>query len=198
MIFPREAAAVSTMVGIHAHTSPYYTGQHLQSSQSPKKAHHYFIVAKNYSLSFLMFSLLIFFDMFIYLWLPWVFIAGHGLSLIVVSQWFFSCKRAGFSLWCLLLLGNIGSRARGLSNCSSRALECRLRSCGTRVKLLRGTWDLPGPGFKPVSPALAGRFLTTGPPGKSCAILFEKSHWIVLTWKAKQWMIICKQILVKK
>ena len=28
-------------------------------------------------------------------------------------------------------------------------------------------WDLPGPGIEPVSPALAGRFLTTAPPGKS-------------------------------
>ena len=27
-------------------------------------------------------------------------------------------------------------------------------------------WDLPGPGVKPVSPALAGGFLTTDPPGK--------------------------------
>ena len=27
-------------------------------------------------------------------------------------------------------------------------------------------WDLPGPGIKPVSPALAGGFLTTAPPGK--------------------------------
>ena len=28
-------------------------------------------------------------------------------------------------------------------------------------------WDLPGPGLEPVSPALAGGFLTTEPPGKS-------------------------------
>ena len=28
-------------------------------------------------------------------------------------------------------------------------------------------WDLPGPGIEPVSPGLAGRFLTTAPPGKS-------------------------------
>ena len=28
-------------------------------------------------------------------------------------------------------------------------------------------WDLPGPGLEPVSLALAGRFLTTAPPGKS-------------------------------
>ena len=27
-------------------------------------------------------------------------------------------------------------------------------------------WDLPGPGLEPVSPALAGGFLTTEPPGK--------------------------------
>ena len=28
-------------------------------------------------------------------------------------------------------------------------------------------WDLPGPGIEPVSPALAGEFLTSGPSGKS-------------------------------
>ena len=42
----------------------------------------------------------------------------------------------------------------------------RLSSCGTRSQLLRGMWDLPRPGLKPVSPALAGGFLTTAPPGK--------------------------------
>ena len=29
-------------------------------------------------------------------------------------------------------------------------------------------WDLPGPGLEPVSPALAGGFLTTAPPEKPC------------------------------
>ena len=33
----------------------------------------------------------------------------------------------------------------------------RLSNCGSRASLLRGTWDLPRPGLKPVSPALAGR-----------------------------------------
>ena len=32
-------------------------------------------------------------------------------------------------------------------------------------------WDLPGPGIEPVPPALAGGFLTTGPPGKSPSLL---------------------------
>jgi len=27
-------------------------------------------------------------------------------------------------------------------------------------------WDLLGPGIEPMSPALAGRFFTTEPPGK--------------------------------
>ena len=36
-------------------------------------------------------------------------------------------------------------------------------------------WDLPGPGLEPVSPALAGGFLTTAPPGKSkCLTVFHK------------------------
>ena len=43
----------------------------------------------------------------------------------------------------------------------------RLSNCGSRAQLLRGIWDLPRPGLEPVSPALAGGFLTTVPAGKS-------------------------------
>ena len=39
-------------------------------------------------------------------------------------------------------------------------------------------WDLPRPGLKPVSPALAGRFSTTVPPGKSKSWFFEKINKI--------------------
>ena len=42
----------------------------------------------------------------------------------------------------------------------------RLSSCGSRVQLLHSMWDLPRPGLEPVSPALAGGFSTTAPPGK--------------------------------
>ena len=48
----------------------------------------------------------------------------------------------------------------------------RLSSCGSRAQLLRGMWDLPRPGLEPVSPALAGRFSTTVPPGKPPVIVF--------------------------
>ena len=36
-----------------------------------------------------------------------------------------------------------------------------------------GMWDLLGPRIKPMSPALAGRFLTTGPPGNP-----HRSLWL--------------------
>ena len=42
----------------------------------------------------------------------------------------------------------------------------RLSNCGSGAQLLCGMWDLPRPGLKPVSPALAGGFSTTAPPGK--------------------------------
>ena len=42
----------------------------------------------------------------------------------------------------------------------------RLSNCGSQAQLLRSMWDLPRPGLEPVSPALAGRFSTTAPPGK--------------------------------
>ena len=54
----------------------------------------------------------------------------------------------------------------GLSSCGLRSLERMLSSCGSRAQLLRGLWDLPQPGLEPMSPALAGGFLTTAPPGK--------------------------------
>ena len=44
-------------------------------------------------------------------------------------------------------------------------------SCGSQARLLHSTWNLPGPGIAPVSPALAGEFFnhwtTRGIPGPS-------------------------------
>ena len=38
--------------------------------------------------------------------------------------------------------------------------------------MLRGMWDLSPSGIEPTSPALAGGFLTTEPPGKPCQVIF--------------------------
>ena len=51
----------------------------------------------------------------------------------------------------------------------------RLSNCGSRAQLLQIMLDLPRPGLEPVSPALAGRFSTTAPPGKpqSFSLMFS-------------------------
>ena len=53
-----------------------------------------------------------------------------------------------------------------LSSCGVWSSRCDGFSCG-RAQLSCGMWNLPRPGIKPASPALAGGFFTTGPPGKS-------------------------------
>ena len=88
-----------------------------------------------------------------------------GFSPVAASGGYSRC--VGFSLQQLLLLWNTGSRVRGLSTCCSLAPEHRFNSCGAWVYLIRGIWNLPRPGIEPMSPALAGRFSITGPPGKS-------------------------------
>ena len=124
--------------------------------------------------------------LFIYFWLCWVFVAMRRLSLAAASRGYSSLQCAGFSLrWLLFVVEHglqvhglqylwlVGSRAQaqqlwrmGFSICGLRALERRLSSCGAWAQLLRGMWDLPGPGLEPVSLALADEFLTTAPPGK--------------------------------
>ena len=108
-----------------------------------------------------------------------------GSSLLSVG--FLQLRRAGATLHCSVQASHcggfsccrawaLGARAsvavaRSFSSCGSWALEHRLSSCGSWAQLLHGMWDLPGPGLKPMSPALAGRFLTTVPPGKPCLLL---------------------------
>ena len=53
--------------------------------------------------------------------------------------------------------------------CSSQALEHRLISCGSVALLPHGMWNLLEQGIEPISRALAGGLLTTGPPRKSAA-----------------------------
>ncbi|KAJ8785852.1 hypothetical protein J1605_006812 [Eschrichtius robustus] len=77
-----------------------------------------------------------------------------------------SLRCTGFSLRWFLLLWSTGSRHHRLQT-------RRLSNCGSWAQLLRGMWDLPRPGLEPVSPALAGRFSTTAPPGKPQRSFFD-------------------------
>ena len=61
---------------------------------------------------------------------------------------------------------------RLLIEVASFVVECelqapRLSSWGAGAQLPHDTWNLCRPGHEPLSPALAGGFITTGPPGKS-------------------------------
>ena len=69
----------------------------------------------------------------------------------------------------------------------------RLSSCGSRAQLLRGMWDLPRPGLEPVSPALAGRFSTTAPPGKPlCGSLYMRYLRVVKFIATKSRMLVTR------
>ena len=68
------------------------------------------------------FKLYLFIYLFIYFCLCRVFIAPHGLFLVVASRGYSQfCSGAGFSLWWLCLLQSIGSRLTGFSSYSMRA-----------------------------------------------------------------------------
>ena len=100
-----------------------------------------------------------------------LFVAVHGLLIVVASL---VAEHQLQGEWASVVV------VRGLSSCDSQALELRLSSCDTWAQLLCGMWDLPRPGIEPVSPVLAGRFLTTAPPGKSPFLEFEN---ICVPWE---------------
>ena len=84
----------------------------------------------------------------------------------MASRGYPSLRCAGFSLWWLLLLRSTGSRHMGFSSCGPQAQQLWRMGLVASRHVVRGMWDLPGPGIEPVSPALAGGFLTNAPPGK--------------------------------
>ena len=116
------------------------------------------------------------------------------------------CYCTGFSLvvrvGVTLRLWYTASHCSGLSCCGSRALGCPgVSSCGSwapehrlssgaRGELLCGMWNLPRLGIEAMSPALAGRFFTTEPPGKPINIEYyinihkhiKPTFWTIQAW----------------
>ena len=93
------------------------------------------------------------------------------LGLCFCARAFPSCGKRG-----PLFIAGRGPLTIAASLVAEHRLQTRrLSNCGSRAQLLRGKWDLPRPGLEPVSPALAGGFLTTAPPGKSPALIFDMS-----------------------
>ena len=84
-------------------------------------------------------------------WVCWVFTAALWISLVSLNGAALELWRMHFSLqWLLLLPAHVVGLA-GL------VVVAHGLSCPDAL------WHLPRPGIKPMSPALAGRFLTTGP-----------------------------------
>ena len=59
-----------------------------------------------------------------------------------------------------------GLRVGSLQELQLPGLEHKLNSCGAWASLRCTMCDLPGPGIRPMSPALAGGFFTPEPRGK--------------------------------
>ena len=115
-----------------------------------------------------------------------VFMAVLGLRFCARA---FSC----WGKWGPLLIAVRGP----LTITASLVAEHRLQTrrpiyCGSRAQPLRGTWDPPRPGLEPVSPALAGRFSTTAPPGKpSNCILMQGLNIFFYKETENKWFQIC-------
>ena len=99
--------------------------------------------------------------LFYYFWLHWVFVAVTGLSLVAASR----TTLSGCSAW--------ASHCGGFS-CRTWTLESLgfnscVAACGVTSEA----------GIKPMSSALAGGLLTTGPPGKSplCFVLYYEKRF---------------------
>ena len=76
-------------------------------------------------------------------------------------------QREGFSLRCLLLLQDTESYLPVLSSRGSQAQSPGSVVAEHRLSCFAACKDLPGSEIEPTSPALAGGFFTTEPPGKA-------------------------------
>ena len=131
------------------------------SSGASTVSHLYMYCASDVLFSFLWIKCnnFIFFLKKIYLFI-YLFMAVLGLRFC--ARAFSSCGKRG-----PLFIAVRGPLTIAASLVAEHRLQTRrLSNCGSRAQLLHGMWDLPRPGLKPVSPALAGRFSTTAPPGK--------------------------------
>ena len=93
-----------------------------------------------------------------FLFLAWDFSSCNEQGLLFVA----ACRASHCRGFC-----SMGSRLVGFSSCNTQALDHRLLSYVAWAYLLHSMRNLPRQGTEPVSPVLAGRFLSTEPPGKS-------------------------------
>ena len=106
-----------------------------------------------------------------------------------------SCSERGYSL-----SRSTGSRCFGFGNYASWALEPGFSSCGAWGYLLHTVCYPPRPEIEPVSPALQGRFLTTGHEGSPTFVFKEVSsrtgRWEEPRIVGQAWELFLQWILI--
>ena len=98
---------------------------------------------------------------FVHFWRCWVLAVASGPSPVVVNRGSSLAEVWEFLTAVVSLVVGCGLHTQGLQSLWHMGFSVLSQ------KLPHSTWDLPGPGIEPVSPALAGRFPTMAPPGKS-------------------------------
>ena len=99
------------------------------------------------------------------------FILKFGLNFHLQQRWV-----------CVAMCRPFSTHSAGFPLRSPLGCGAWSRNCAARPQLPRGTWDPPGPGIEPVSPALAGRGVSsTGPPQTSFTLSFK--HFIQFGYK---------------
>ena len=97
-------------------------------------------------------------------------------------MWAFSSCRGWGLLRCC--------QARALGTWATPVAAHWLSSYGIQAYLSCRVWDLPGPGIKPMSPALAGWFFTTKPPGKPTNTWLFSVFFILIILLDVKWYLI--------
>ena len=91
----------------------------------------------------------------------------------VLGLHFFARAFSSCSKWGPLFIAVRGPLIIVASLVAEHRLQTHRLSSGSWAQLLRSMWDLPKPELEPVSPALAGRFSITVPPGKPPQDIFK-------------------------
>ena len=115
------------------------------------------------------------------------------LSLVVESRGHPLILACGFLIAVAPLV--VEHRLQGLQ--ASVAAACGLNNCA-QIQLPQGIWDPPRSGIKSVFPALQGRHLTNGPPGKPISFFFLLYKMLLILQRPKPMgNNICKLIQEK-
>ena len=135
-------------------------------------------------------SLQIFIHSLIRFWLSWVFTAAHGLFSSCIEQGLLSITVGGLLIALAPLAAEHGPEAQGLQQLQLKGSRQPASGVVAPGALLyHAPWHVESSLFpdqmKPTFPALAGRLLTTGPPGKSSKFYFS-SYPLKIIYNPKQ------------